>query len=121
MATAFGSATNSAHNTVLLAGAETGVLGALGSLLLNLAIAMGALQVIVRGRHRRRPAIEAAAEFAVLGYLAQGAVNNLFTVAASGTVLALVVGAFVLPTLVRSLSGRSPPSRPIGPFVELSR
>ena len=48
--TEFGYAASSAHNTILLAGAETGVLGAIGSLLVNLAIALGALRILVRRR-----------------------------------------------------------------------
>ncbi len=101
MTTAFGSATNNAHNTILLAGAETGVAGAIGSLMVNLSLALGAVLVVLRARRLGRSAVESAAGIAVLGYLIQGQVNNLFTVAASGTLFALLAGAFVLPSIRR--------------------
>ena len=109
MHTMFGSATNNAHNTILIAGAETGIIGALGSLIVNVVLAFGALAALRRANARRRPAIESAAAVAVLGYLAQGMVNNLFNVAAAGTVFVLVLGAFVLPLI-----------RPQGPRVSAS-
>ena len=40
--------------------------------------------------------IEVAGAVAVLGYLAQGMVNNLFNVAAAGAVFAVVAGAYVV-------------------------
>lgn len=90
--TPYGKATNSAHNTILLAGAETGVIGALGTLVVNVVIAVGALQAFFL--HRRYPLI-AAAGVAILAFLAQGMVNNLFTVPATGTLLAVLVGIIV--------------------------
>ena len=92
--TSAGPALNSAHNTVLLAGAESGVGGAIGAFIVNLAIALAALRVLQR--LRRIPAIETAGALAVLGYLAQGMVNNLFNVAVAGVVFAVVTGAFVI-------------------------
>lgn len=92
--TPFGPATNSAHNTILLAGAETGVLGALATLALNLALAAAAIGLVWQ-RHRRRDVLLSAAGFALGGYLVQGMVNNLFTVPATSVLLALLVGAFV--------------------------
>lgn len=92
--TPFGAATNSAHNTVLLAGAETGVLGALATLVLNLALAVAALGLIWQRRERREVLLSAAG-FSLGGYLVQGMVNNLFTVPATSVLLALLVGAFV--------------------------
>ena len=94
--TEFGAAVNNAHNTILLAGAESGVAAAIGSLIVNLAIAIAALRVLFQLRRRRISAVETAGALAVLGYLAQGMVNNLFNVAAAGVVFAVVAGAFVI-------------------------
>jgi hypothetical protein len=92
--TPFGLATNSAHNTILLAGAETGVLGAVATFALNLALAIAALGLIWQ-RRRRHDAVLAAGGLSLGGYLVQGMVNNLFTVPATSVLLALLVGAFV--------------------------
>lgn len=91
--TPFGAATSSAHNTILLAGAETGVLGGLAVLAVNIGLAVIALQCAWRGR-RRDAALLLAAGLAIGAYLAQGMVNNLFSVPATSSVFALVVGAF---------------------------
>ncbi|HET9614698.1 MAG TPA: O-antigen ligase family protein, partial [Candidatus Limnocylindrales bacterium] len=48
--TPFGPATSSAHNTVLLAAAETGIVGAVGTLLLNVALALVAIATAVVAR-----------------------------------------------------------------------
>jgi len=98
--TPFGKATNSAHNTILLAGAETGVLGALSTFGINVVLALLALQALIL---RRRYPVVVAAAFAVLGFLAQGMVNNLFTVPATGTLLAVLVGIIV------AAGGHDPP------------
>jgi len=90
--TPYGKATNSAHNTILLAGAETGVLGALSTLGINIVVALLALQALIL--RRRFPEVVAAA-LAALAFLAQGMVNNLFTVPATGTLLAVLVGILV--------------------------
>ena len=92
--TPFGEAMNSAHNTILLAGAETGVLGAVGTLGVNLGLGVGALGLIWL-RWRRREVLLGAAGFALGCYLLQGMVNNLFTVPATSVLLALVAGAFL--------------------------
>jgi O-antigen ligase len=74
--TPLGNAYNNAHNTVLLAGAELGVVGAIGAFLVNLAIGLAALGVVYRGWRRALGVVETAGAIAVLGYLAQGMVNN---------------------------------------------
>jgi hypothetical protein len=94
--TPLGKAYNNAHNTVLLAGAEVGVVGAIGAFLVNLGIALAALGLILGTRRRRIGVIDTAGAIAVLGYLAQGMVNNLFNVAAAGVVFAVVAGAYVI-------------------------
>jgi hypothetical protein len=94
--TGFGVATNNAHNTVLLAGAELGVIGALGALLLNIALVLLAVGVLVRSGRPARSPIDTAAAIGVLTFLVQGMTNNLFTVAVTSTMLAFVVGAFLL-------------------------
>src|SRR5262245_26234213 len=94
--TPVGYASNNAHNTVLLAGAESGIVGAIGALLVNLAIAIAALRIVIRRRRPDVAILETAGAIAVLGYLAQGMVNNLFTVAAAGVVFAVVAGAYVI-------------------------
>ncbi|MBA3688263.1 MAG: O-antigen ligase family protein [Chloroflexi bacterium] len=91
--TPYGTATNSAHNTILLAGAETGVAGALAAAAINIGIALVALRYAWRGWKRRDPLLVAAA-LAIGGFLAQGMFNNLFEVGATGVLLALVLGAF---------------------------
>ena len=98
--TPFGKATNSAHNTILLAGAETGVLGALSTFGINVVLALLALQALIL---RRRYPVVVAAALAVLAFLAQGMVNNLFTVPATGTLLAVLVGIIV------AAGGHDPP------------
>jgi O-antigen ligase len=125
--TQFGSAVNSAHNTILLAGAESGVAGAVGALFVNVAIALAALRVLLQLRRRRVSAVETAGAVAVLGYLAQGMVNNLFNVAVDGVVFAVVAGAYVIR--LENASSEQPVAddlgqrqrAPIGPPVELSR
>ena len=91
--TPFGPATSSAHNTILLAGAETGILGALAATALNIGLGLLALRCAWRGRRWRDPLLVAAG-LAVVGYLVQGMVNNLFEVGATSALLALTVGAF---------------------------
>ena len=100
--TPLGEARNNAHNTVLLAGAEVGIGGAVGSFLVNLAIALAGLGVLLHSRRREVGVIETAGAVAVLGYLAQGMVNNLFNVAAAGVVFAVVAGAYVIRLEVSS-------------------
>jgi O-antigen ligase len=91
--TPYGTATSSAHNTILLAGAETGIAGAIAAFAINVALALVAVRCAWRGRKRRDPLLVAAA-LSILAFLAQGMVNNLFEVGATGVLLALLVGAF---------------------------
>jgi O-antigen ligase len=91
--TPFGVATSSAHNTILLAGAETGVVGALAILGINIGIGLIALGCTWRGR-KRESALLLAAGLAMGAYLVQGMFNNLFSVPATSSVFALAVGAF---------------------------
>jgi O-antigen ligase len=121
--TPLGTATNTAHNTVLLAGAELGLLGAIGALLVNLALALAAFRIIVPRRRWQVPAIETAGAIAVLGYLAQGMVNNLFNVAAAGVVFAVVAGAYVIrlepaPSARSSVDDLQRQRAPTGPPLE---
>lgn len=119
--TPVGDATNSAHNTILLAGAEAGIPAALGVLIVNIALALLALRIVLSPQRRRLPAIEIAGAVAVLGYLAQGMVNNLFNVASAGVVFAVVAGAYVvLATPEPSLDEPQRQRAPTGPPVELA-
>jgi O-antigen ligase len=121
-ATQFGLATNNAHNTILLAGAETGVVGALGSALVNIGLAAAALTILLA---RRRPAaqrlsgkspegdLELAAALGTLGFLVQGMTNNLFAVGVTSVYLVYVFGAFLMPApQIPMLSPRSPLAGP---------
>lgn len=89
--TPFGTAASTAHNTILLAGAETGVLGGIATLVMNGVLGLAALFWIWRGRHQ--PLVSAAG-LAVGAFLVQGMLNNLFTVGVTGALLALMVGTF---------------------------
>jgi O-antigen ligase len=108
--TPFGPATSSAHNTVLLAGAETGVAGAIATAVINIALGLLVLRAVWRGGRRRDPMLIAAA-LAVGGYLVQGMVNNLFEVGATSALLALAVGAMV--GQARIASGEEASSAPV--------
>ena len=59
----------------------------------NLILALRALRMAWRG-WKRGEVLRVGASLAVIGYLAQGMVNNLFTVPATSSVFALIVGAF---------------------------
>jgi O-antigen ligase len=93
--TPFGPATSTAHNTILLAGAETGIPGGLAILAVNVGLAGVALRTAWRGR-RRDAALLLASSLAVAGFLAQGMFNNLFSVPAATVVFALVIGAIAV-------------------------
>ncbi|REF36558.1 O-antigen ligase family protein [Thermasporomyces composti] len=100
-ATSFGVAGSNAHNTVLLAAAENGVLGLVGALLVNVGLAAVAITVIRRARER---AGLARAEplgigVAVLAFLIQGMANNLFTVTLTASALVMLVAGCALPWL----------------------
>jgi O-antigen ligase len=92
-ATTFGEAWSTAHNTVLLAGAETGLLGAVGALVLNLGLAIVVIQVFRRAPKGAAGSLQVAAALALGIFLAQGMVNNLFTVGVTG-----ICAAFLLAT-----------------------
>ena len=89
-------------------------------------IALAAFGVLLQSHRRKVGVVETAGAIAVLGYLAQGMVNNLFNVAAAGAVFAVVAGAYV----VRLEMASATPSvtdeadqfqrAPTGPPVELS-
>ena len=93
--TVFGTAWSTAHNTVLLAGAEMGVLGAIGAIVLNLGLAVLAVVVLRRAREPDR-VVTSAAALALLAFLAQGMVNNLLAVGATGLFAAFLVGSLLL-------------------------
>ena len=121
--TPLGNAYNNAHNTVLIAGAELGIAGAIGAFLVNLAIGLAALGLLVQGWRRRVGVIETAGAIAVLGFLAQGMVNNLFNVAAAGVVFAVVAGAYVIrleaaPSAQSTVGGVQRQRAPTGPRLE---
>jgi O-antigen ligase len=97
--TPFGPAGNSAHNTILLAGAETGIVGALAILAINVGLALLALRCVWRG-WRRRDVLPAAAGLVIGGYLVQGMFNNLFSIPGTSSILALLVGAFAVSQVV---------------------
>ena len=109
--TPFGKSTSSAHNTILLAGAETGAVGAVSMAVLNAMIAIAALRLL--WPRSRRPAIHTAAALAMIAFLAQGMLNNLFTVPATGTLLAVVAGAFAAFAIPPR--GERPPEGPVAP------
>ncbi len=111
--TPLGRAGASAHNSVLLAGAELGVLGAAGALLLHLSLAALALLVLFRARHARS-AIHIAGAIAVLAFEAQAVVNNLFTVGVTSVMAAIFVGAFLLapPTTGAEHQAEAPETSP---------
>lgn len=105
--TTFGVAGNNAHNTVLLAGAENGVLGLLGALILNVVLAAVAVAVIRRARRLAAGGRPAAGEplgigVAVLAFLFQGMANNLFTVTLTASALVMLVAGCALPWLSTS-------------------
>jgi O-antigen ligase len=120
--TPFGPATSSAHNTILLAGAETGVAGGLAVLVINIGVAFIAARCAWRGR-RREDAIFLAAGLALAGYLTQGMVNNLFSVPATSAVFALTVGAFAASRQAKSTGTGDPAATgaaPLDPYTSPS-
>ena len=100
MNTPFGHAVNNAHNTILLSGAEMGVVAAIGSAVLNASLAVLAVFAILRNRGRRADAHVVAGAIGLLAFLVQGMVNNLMTVGVTSVMGAFVTGAFVLPGLL---------------------
>lgn len=93
--TSFGVATANAHNTVLLAAAENGVLGLAGAVVCTIGLA-GAAAVAIRGAGVSSVGPErSAAGVALLAFLAQGMTNNLYTVTLTATAMLLVLAACV--------------------------
>jgi cytochrome bd-type quinol oxidase subunit 2 len=89
---------------VLLAGAETGLIGLVGTALMVAGAGAAALIVVVRGAMRSRargssnaPPIAVAGALAVLGFLVQAMTNNLLTVEVSSVMATLLLGTFLLP------------------------
>lgn len=95
-ATTFGEAWSTAHNTVLLAGAETGFIGAFGALVLNLGLAIVVIQVFRRAPKGAAGSLPVAAALGLGVFLAQGMVNNLFTVGVTGICAAFLLGTQLL-------------------------
>ncbi len=93
--TAFGAAWSTAHNTVLLAGAETGVLGAIGAIVLDLGLVVLVARTILSSRG---PAgsLAIGSALAVAAFVLQGMVNNLLTVGVTGLFAAVVLGSQLL-------------------------
>jgi hypothetical protein len=76
---------------------------------------------VLARRRRLLPAIETAGALAVLGYLAQGMVNNLFNAAACGVAFAVVAGAYVVLLRPEPVADQAQRQRaPTGPPVELA-
>lgn len=94
--TDFGEAWSTAHNTVLLAGAEMGLLGAVGAAIINLGLAVIAVRVFFGAVRRPDGGLQTAAALALAGFLAQGMVNNLFTVGVTGVCAAFLIGSLLL-------------------------
>lgn len=113
--TPFGAAWSTAHNTILLAGAEMGVLGALGALVLNIGLAVLAVVVLARAARRPNGAVASAAALGLLAFLAQGMANNLIAVGVTGVFAAFLVGTLVLEARgveVPSVVGEAEGARP---------
>jgi hypothetical protein len=111
-ATSFGVAGNNAHNTVLLAAAENGILGLVGALLLNVAFVLVSITLLWRARRTWNGLAEPLGiGMAVLAFLIQGMTNNLFTVTLTATALVLLVGGCALPWLTPP-KGTTPSNSP---------
>ena len=121
--TPFGPATSSAHNVILLAAAETGIAGGLGTLGINVGLGVLVLRCAWRARRRERAVVFAMA-LALAGFLVQGMVNNLFSVPATSMVFALVIGALAgsRPPGSRDPAGDVSPGAtpPTGPYTSPS-
>ena len=113
--TPFGTAGSTAHNTILLAGAEMGVLGAVGATVLNIGLAVLAIVVLLRAARQPHGAVAAAAALGLLAFLAQGMVNNLIAVGVTGIFAAFLVGALLLEARgieVPAMVGEAEAARP---------
>ena len=105
--TPLGSSWSTAHNTVLLAGAEMGALGAIGAILLNLGLAILAITTILRAPRGAAGSLQAAAALALGAFLVQGMVNNLFTVGVTGVLAAFLLGSQLLERWPDQVAGSS--------------
>ena len=110
--TAFGSAISTVHNTVLMAGAEMGILGATGAIVVNVGLLYLAYRTFVTAPSGIAGALPAAASLALAGFLAQGMVNNLFTVGITGVYLAFLVGGMLLEAREASVRVSVPADEP---------
>ena len=93
--TPFGLATANAHNTVLLAAAENGVLGLVGAVVCTIGFAGAAVVAIRRFGPSSVGLRHSAAGVALLAFLVQGMTNNLYTVTLTATAMLLVLAACV--------------------------
>ena len=93
--TPFGVATANAHNTVLLAAAENGVLGLVGAVVCTIGFAGAAVVAIRRAGSSSVGIRQSAAGVALLAFLVQGMTNNLYTVTLTATEMLLVLAACV--------------------------
>ncbi len=90
--TPFGVASTNAHNTVLLAAAENGVLGLVGAVVCTIGFA-GAAVLAIRRPVPQGTGVRFAAGVALLAFLLQGMTNNLYTVTLTATAMLLVLAA----------------------------
>jgi hypothetical protein len=81
------------------------LLGAASTLALNIILGLCALRLLVLGT--RYPPVYSAAGLAIIAFLGQGMLNNLFTVPATGTLLAILIGAFATGTPFTSSAWRN--------------
>lgn len=94
--TPFGSAVSTAHNTILLAGAETGIPGAIGALLVYIGLGLLVFRAFRLARRGRDSSLLLAAALALSGILIQAMVNNLFTVGVTSVITAYLIGSQLL-------------------------
>lgn len=90
-----GTAVSNAHNAVLLAGAETGVLGAIGALAVLIGLSIVAISAL-RQVWIRDTAVLRASALAVVCFVAQSMTNNLLTVGVTSVVGYLIAASFLL-------------------------
>ncbi|HZC26804.1 MAG TPA: O-antigen ligase family protein [Actinopolymorphaceae bacterium] len=122
--TDWGVAGNNAHNTILLAAAEDGILGLAGAVVLNLALVVVAIAVIRRARtvarlDGDRRAEPLAVAVAVLAFLSQGMTNNLFTVTLTASALVMLVAGCALPWLGPAVPRTSAPRHALAASNEI--
>lgn len=98
--TPLGPAVSNAHNAVLLAGAETGVLGALGASLVLVGFALGSIATLWHDRKRDAGILRAAA-LAALCFVGQSMTNNLLTVGVTSVLGYFIVASFLVDSEAR--------------------